>query len=115
MSTSVLEELSITIANESSYSYEAACRSNNRCTDVKNTNCTCRVRYPCRPSLGNGGQQLRPVVLLATLNLEVLSEQLGKACYERAHGRLRHLETRGELSLSSNAYSIIKERSGLPK
>ena len=63
----------------------------------------------CPAGLGDGGQQLRPVVIFPALHLDVFRQQLRHAGHEAAdRGLLRfESETRGPLLLRGNA--IIKE------
>lgn len=54
------------------------------------------------PSLGDGREQLGPVILLATLDFDKFSDQLGRVRDERTHGSLLRFEaqTGGALLLS---------------
>ena len=61
------------------------------------------------PGLGDGREQLGPVILLATLDFDKFSDQLGRVRDERTHGSLLRFEaqTGGALLLSRGPYRMV--------
>ena len=61
----------------------------------------------CSSGLGDGGQQLGPVVVLADFHLHVFGQQLCWVGYKGAHCGLLHFEPQAEGSLLLDGHSII--------
>ena len=59
------------------------------------------------PGLGDGGQQLRALVLLAALDFDVLGAELGRVGHERAHGRLLCFESQARGALFLGGDSVV--------